>query len=1031
MTSASANGDTPQPISINNILGVTPPIAGATPVESITPTAQYTGSIAWSDLDGPLVGNFQPSTIYKATITLSAAPGYTYGALTNDFFDIEGATNVLFSNDIGEITAIFDPVFSDGAEKLDRSFATNGTFKFSDVFGSTPLNENNSAVGRVEVDRIAVDSQDRVIVLGSFYSDSAERVEIGSGFRNSLAIAAQIGNESATSAAVAALAHRGGGKSDWYLPSILELGEMYSEGVIVGGLSTDAWSSTEDSISYARIFGVSGPEETLVAQKSELKAVRPIRAGTLATPEIGDSGPGGGTIFYETTTAFACGPTLSTTCNYLEAAPSDWTGSQGDPVMSWSTDENQITEVIIDHHILFRLNEDGSHDNTFGNPATTLRKDSNDIPKRYVLITTTGAFYSETVDLEIASDDKILVMLSGSIPGSYLGNYHNFVARYKSDGMIDENFGNAGAIGSLAPQEGPALSLFTDFTLDTNNHILAVSLATLAPIDMVIEKFLPNGLLDESFGDSNTGESVVPIGYPYPESPTLHRKIQIMADGDSGYVIAFTGFFCTASQENPCPEELFFTQLLRLDQDGVLDVEFIIDATFQDAPPNLIQGFALTDMFRDGESGFILSGTTQNPMDSEEIFGLVIRIKLTGETDLVFAGSQNDYRLNPIASNNCTNSALNGPNSADQSDISEIFVGEYCWDDSDAPPALRVKTFLPSGEFQGGVTLPETLLTDYPLSISQMVRTTNGKLLFLTGAQPFAGYWGLINQRYFPETAWSEVEISRFQLIDIPAPAPEPPPAPVFISTPPLTPYLKTLTAPKIHLMNEKVTCSAGTYNAGFVSSGVNQGSPTSLFTASGFTFKIFIDGVSQESLTVISESATASWQMPKAPTGALISCSVTVSFNGITNSDKSTDNNAGVVAAIDAQVSAKTRAQIYYLESLTAISKAYEITLSDNRLTWQSSTEKKRREYQAKIAKIKSSPSTKTTRASSARALSNFRASRTKILANYKARNQAALAAKEFANRQALLSRDAALAKASATYSAFIESIGHGVLIP
>ena len=256
------------------------------------------------------------------------------------------------------------------------------------------------------------------------------------------------------------------------------------------------------------------------------------------------------------------------------------------------------------------------------------------------------------------------------------------------------------------------------------------------------------------------------------------------------------------------------------------------------------------------------------------------------------------------------------------------------------------------------------------------------------------------------------------------------PPVMTYVQPAPV-PYLKTLVSPKMNLKDEKVICSAGTYNAGYTSSGVNQGSATSIFTPSGFTFGIFFDGVLQDSLTVISESATTSWKIPNAPVGALISCSVTVSVNGVTNSDKSTDNNTGVVAAMDAQVSAKNRAQIDYPESLTASSKAYEKALSDNRFTWQSNIEKQRRVYQARLAKIKSLPATKETRASATRALSNFRASRAKILANYTARNKAALVAKELADSQALLSRDAAIAKASATYRAFIESIGHGVLIP
>ena len=37
--------------------------------------------------------------------------------------------------------------------------------------------------------------------------------------------------------------------------------------------------------------------------------------------EVGDPGPGGGIIFYVAETQFACGPTLTDFCTYLEAAP--------------------------------------------------------------------------------------------------------------------------------------------------------------------------------------------------------------------------------------------------------------------------------------------------------------------------------------------------------------------------------------------------------------------------------------------------------------------------------------------------------------------------------------------------------------------------------------------------------------------------------------------------------------------------------------------------------------------------------------
>ncbi len=39
---------------------------------------------------------------------------------------------------------------------------------------------------------------------------------------------------------------------------------------------------------------------------------------------VGDTGPGGGIVFYVRSAGFACGPTLAATCKYLEAAPQGW-----------------------------------------------------------------------------------------------------------------------------------------------------------------------------------------------------------------------------------------------------------------------------------------------------------------------------------------------------------------------------------------------------------------------------------------------------------------------------------------------------------------------------------------------------------------------------------------------------------------------------------------------------------------------------------------------------------------------------------
>jgi hypothetical protein len=51
---------------------------------------------------------------------------------------------------------------------------------------------------------------------------------------------------------------------------------------------------------------------------------------------VGDTGPGGGKIFYKATTPFACGPTRSATCTYLEAAPISGIDAWTDATYAWS-----------------------------------------------------------------------------------------------------------------------------------------------------------------------------------------------------------------------------------------------------------------------------------------------------------------------------------------------------------------------------------------------------------------------------------------------------------------------------------------------------------------------------------------------------------------------------------------------------------------------------------------------------------------------------------------------------------------------
>lgn len=66
--------------------------------------------------------------------------------------------------------------------------------------------------------------------------------------------------------------------------------------------------------------------------------------------KVGDTGPGGGIVYYVSPTSFSCGVDLSQRCNALEAAPKGWSGGSADPTRDtfgsqnfWVGDLNILT----------------------------------------------------------------------------------------------------------------------------------------------------------------------------------------------------------------------------------------------------------------------------------------------------------------------------------------------------------------------------------------------------------------------------------------------------------------------------------------------------------------------------------------------------------------------------------------------------------------------------------------------------------------------------------------------------------------
>jgi hypothetical protein len=110
VTSPATAAVVPAVINIAAIPGVNLPVTRGIPVTAITETAQYTGTVAWN-------GNpatFEMSSVYTATITLTAKQGYTLQGVGANFFTVNGATNTSNAANSGVITAVF-PETTEGA----------------------------------------------------------------------------------------------------------------------------------------------------------------------------------------------------------------------------------------------------------------------------------------------------------------------------------------------------------------------------------------------------------------------------------------------------------------------------------------------------------------------------------------------------------------------------------------------------------------------------------------------------------------------------------------------------------------------------------------------------------------------------------------------------------------------------------------------------------------------------------------------------------------------------------------------------
>ena len=252
----------------------------------------------------------------------------------------------------------------------------------------------------------------------------------------------------------------------------------------------------------------------------------------------------------------------------------------------------------------------------------------------------------------------------------------------------------------------------------------------------------------------------------------------------------------------------------------------------------------------------------------------------------------------------------------------------------------------------------------------------------------------------------------------------------ITVQAPTPIPFLKIVTNPKMNLVDGKFVCSAGAYQFGYTVLGVVDQSSIFLANPSTFTHTLFINGSPQGSSSVTTPNKTNAWSLAQPEPGSIVSCAVSATFNSLTIVGTSTDNVSGLPAAQSTQRRGITISQDTYDLAVRANLKAYQKALVDNRANWRKQTTAISVKYYDTLNRIKANGGSKMI-TDTKNALAAKVAAQKTAAADYATNKQASAAAKDSANKSALDANKARIVKLNATYGIFIESIGHGVLIP
>jgi uncharacterized delta-60 repeat protein len=254
---------------------------------------------------------------------------------------------------------------------------------------------------------------------------------------------------------------------------------------------------------------------------------------------------------------------------------------------------------------LARYNPDGSLDATFdGDGRVTTDFPSND---------------DIAFAVAIQSDGKIVA--AGLSRGSHLFDFA--VARYNSDGSLDDTFGGDGRV--TTDFEGD-LDIAADLAIQTDGKIVAAGYADTPGLDFALARYDPDGSLDATFGGD--GKVTTDFSTEFSKTGDVAQEAMIQEDGKiiaAGYIIRSRNIGGTITSD-------FDFALARYNADGSPDNDFEHDGTVTTdlGGGDTAHGMAIQ---RDGK--IVTAGTTN--VSGTYDFALA-RYTADGTVDATFGG---------------------------------------------------------------------------------------------------------------------------------------------------------------------------------------------------------------------------------------------------------------------------------------------------------------------------------------------------------------------------------------------------------